>query len=96
MATRHFLSLLDLSPDELKQLLQRAIELKSMQHAGEVFEPIKNKVMAMIFEKSSTRTRVSFEAGMALNMGQWLSIPLVLGGIALLVFPPKKGFWFIP
>lgn len=65
MATRHFLSLLDLSPAELKQLLQRAIELKAMQHAGEVFEPLKNKVLAMIFEKSSTRTRVSFEAGMA-------------------------------
>ncbi len=65
MATRHFLSLLDLTPDELRQLLQRAIELKKMQHAGEVYEPLKNKVMAMIFEKSSTRTRVSFEAGMA-------------------------------
>lgn len=65
MATRHFLSLLDLSPAELKQLLQRAIELKKMQRAGEIFEPLKNKVMAMIFEKSSTRTRVSFEAGMA-------------------------------
>ncbi len=65
MATRHFLSLLDLSPDELKQLLQRAIELKAKQHAGEIFEPLKNKVLAMIFEKSSTRTRVSFEAGMA-------------------------------
>lgn len=65
MATRHFLSLLDLSPEELKQLLQRAIELKKMQHAGEIHEPLKNKVLAMIFEKSSTRTRVSFEAGMA-------------------------------
>lgn len=65
MATRHFLSLLDLSPEELKQLLQRAIDLKKMQHAGEIHEPLKNKVLAMIFEKSSTRTRVSFEAGMA-------------------------------
>jgi len=65
MATRHFLSLLDLSPEELKQLLQRAIELKKMQHAGQIHEPLKNKVLAMIFEKSSTRTRVSFEAGMA-------------------------------
>ncbi len=41
--------------------------------------------------------QVAFEAGMFLNMGQWLSIPFVLGGIALLVFSPKgKGFWFIP
>ena len=65
MATRHFLSLLDLSADELKQLLQRAIELKKLHRAGEIYEPLKNKVLAMIFEKSSTRTRVSFEAGMA-------------------------------
>ena len=64
MATRHFLSLLDLSSQELTQLLNRAIELKSMHKAGEIYEPLKNKVMAMIFEKSSTRTRVSFEAGM--------------------------------
>lgn len=65
MTTRHFLSLMDLSSDELKQLLNRGIELKRMQHAGEIFEPLKNKVLAMIFDKSSTRTRVSFETGMA-------------------------------
>lgn len=65
MTTRHFLSLMDLSSDELKQLLNRSIELKKMQHAGEIFEPLKNKVLAMIFDKSSTRTRVSFETGMA-------------------------------
>ncbi len=65
MATRHFLSLLDLTPTEFKQLIKRASELKKMQHAGEIYEPLKNKVLAMIFEKSSTRTRVSFEAGMA-------------------------------
>ena len=65
MTTRHFLSLMDLSSEELKNLLQRGIELKKMQHAGEIFEPLKNKVLAMIFDKSSTRTRVSFETGMA-------------------------------
>ena len=65
MATRHFLSLLDLTSDELKQLLKRAIELKKIHRSGEIYEPLKNKVLAMIFEKSSTRTRVSFEAGMA-------------------------------
>lgn len=65
MTTRHFLTLLDLSPQELKTLVQRAIELKRMQRAGEIYEPFKNRVMSMIFEKSSTRTRVSFEAGMA-------------------------------
>ncbi|MCV6590608.1 MAG: ornithine carbamoyltransferase [Marinobacterium sp.] len=65
MTTRHFLTLLDMSPQELKKLVQRAIELKKMQRAGEIYEPFRNHVMSMIFEKSSTRTRVSFEAGMA-------------------------------
>ena len=64
-AVRHFLTLTDLSPDEFRRLIARAQELKVMHHAGEVYEPLKNKVLAMIFEKSSTRTRVSFESGMA-------------------------------
>ncbi len=62
---RHFLTLTDLSSDEFRQLINRAIELKAIQHCGEIFEPLKNKVLAMIFEKSSTRTRVSFESGMS-------------------------------
>ena len=65
MSTRHFLTLLDLTPDELRALIKRASELKAIRDLGEVYEPLKNRVMAMIFEKSSTRTRVSFEAGMA-------------------------------
>jgi ornithine carbamoyltransferase len=64
-SVRHFLTLTDLSSDEFRQIIARAIELKAMQHRGEIFEPLKNKVLAMIFEKSSTRTRVSFESGMA-------------------------------
>lgn len=61
---RHFLTLKDLSPAELTTLIDRAIELKRMHKAGEVYEPMKNQVLAMIFEKSSTRTRVSFESAM--------------------------------
>lgn len=61
---RHFLTLLDLEPSELDWVINRAIELKKMQHAGEIYEPLKNQVLGMIFEKSSTRTRISFEAGM--------------------------------
>jgi ornithine carbamoyltransferase len=61
---RHFLTLLDLEPAELDWVINRAIELKKMQHAGEIYEPLKNQVLGMIFEKSSTRTRISFEAGM--------------------------------
>jgi ornithine carbamoyltransferase len=61
---RHFLTLKDLTTKELETLIERAIELKAMHNVGEVYEPMKNKVLGMIFEKSSTRTRVSFEAGM--------------------------------
>lgn len=63
--TRHFLSLLDISSDELRSILMRAIELKRMLHSGESYTPFNNKTLAMLFDKSSTRTRVSFEAGMA-------------------------------
>jgi ornithine carbamoyltransferase len=65
MSVRHFLSLTDLSSSELTALLKRATELKAIQKQKIIFEPFKNRVMAMIFEKSSTRTRVSFETGMA-------------------------------
>ena len=61
---RHFLTLNDFTPAELQQLMFRATELKTMQKAGDIFEPLKNKTLAMIFEKSSTRTRISFETGM--------------------------------
>lgn len=64
MKVRHFLTLNDLTPVELARLLARAIELK--QHRGDASpRPLAGKVGVMIFEKSSTRTRVSFEAGMA-------------------------------
>lgn len=65
MVPRHFLNLLDFSKDELQTLIARAIELKAMQKAGQCPELFKNKVLAMLFEKSSTRTRVSFETAMA-------------------------------
>ena len=62
--TQHFLTLMDLDKATLKQLVTRAIELKAIQKSGEIFEPLKNKVLGMIFDKASTRTRVSFETGM--------------------------------
>ena len=62
---RHFLTLLDLSPAELNWVINRAIELKTIRNQGHIYEPFRNRVLGMIFEKSSTRTRVSFEAGMA-------------------------------
>jgi ornithine carbamoyltransferase len=61
---RHFLTLKDLTSKELSTLIDRAIELKAMHQRGDIYEPLKNKVLGMIFEKSSTRTRVSFESAM--------------------------------
>lgn len=65
MALRHFLTLTDLTSSELKQIIERAITLKNEHKHGHIYEPLKNRVLALIFEKSSTRTRVSFESGMA-------------------------------
>ncbi|HWO99364.1 MAG TPA: ornithine carbamoyltransferase [Methylococcus sp.] len=62
MKPRHFVTLRDLSPSEFRALIHRAIELK---HLKSSYEPLKNRVLGMVFEKSSTRTRVSFEVGMA-------------------------------
>ncbi len=62
MKPRHFTSLLDLSSEELKQIITRAIELKNKRDPN--YQPLKGQILAMIFEKSSTRTRISFEAGM--------------------------------
>ena len=70
MTTRHFLTMLDLTPEELAGVIKRAIELKAMQREGTLHESLKNRVLAMVFEKSSTRTRMSFEAGMAQLGGQ--------------------------
>lgn len=61
---RHFLTLMDFSPAELNALIQRAIELKRKHRAGTDERRFTGHVLGMIFAKSSTRTRVSFEAGM--------------------------------
>jgi ornithine carbamoyltransferase len=63
-SVQHFLTLDDLDPSTLQDLIDRAIELKAMTKQGALYEPLKNKTLAMIFNKSSTRTRVSFEVGM--------------------------------
>jgi ornithine carbamoyltransferase len=61
---RHLLTLLDLAPSEARALVARAIELKAMLRAGADYHPLRHRTLAMIFEKASTRTRVSFETGM--------------------------------
>lgn len=65
MTPKHFLTLSDLTADELKQLIDRAIELKQLHRSGKDVGSLSGKVLGMIFDKSSTRTRVSFEAGIA-------------------------------
>ncbi len=70
MSVRHFLSLTDFSPQELVALIRRGIELKDLRNKGVLLEPLKNSVLGMIFEKASTRTRLSFEAGMIQLGGQ--------------------------
>ena len=62
--TRHFLRLRDYSRSELDGLLALAAELKAKQKAGLEHHLLKGKTLAMIFEKASTRTRISFEVGM--------------------------------
>jgi ornithine carbamoyltransferase len=62
---QHFLTLLDLDKTQLHTLMQRAIQLKAMRKAGEDHRYFKTRTMGMIFDKSSTRTRVSFEAAMS-------------------------------
>ncbi len=76
MSLRHFLTLSDLTKLELETLIKRASELRKMQHAGEIYQPFVGRTLGMIFEKSSTRTRISFETG----MGQF-------GGSAIFLSP---------
>ncbi|MDX1598557.1 MAG: ornithine carbamoyltransferase [Marinobacter sp.] len=76
MAARHFLTLNDMTASELEGLLDHASKLRKEWRSGATRDTLKNRVLAMIFEKSSTRTRVSFEAGMT-----------QLGGAALFLSP---------
>src|SRR3989442_3085158 len=64
-SARHYLQFSDLTPEEYSHLFERAGILKRRGYAGELYRPLVGKVMSMVFEKNSTRTRVSFEAGMA-------------------------------
>ena len=76
MSPRHFLTLRDLSSAEFERLINRASELRMMHRRRENYAPFGQRVLGMVFEKSSTRTRVSFEAGM-----------IQLGGGAIFLSP---------
>jgi len=62
---KHILSISDLTKDEILSIICSALELKEKRKAGKVTDLLKNKSLGMIFEKSSTRTRISFEVAMA-------------------------------
>ena len=76
MRGRDFLSIRDLNPEELHRLLERAADLKTRAKAGDRPTPLRGKVLALVFEKPSLRSRTTFEAGM-----------LQLGGHAVYLGP---------
>jgi len=77
---RDFVTIADWSTEEIVQTFDLARELKARFKAGEVYHPLKGKTLAMVFQKPSNRTRVSFEVGM-----------YQLGGHALYLGPAEIG-----
>lgn len=77
---KHFISLADLSALQIEHLLKQALELKKAWQAGKTNTTLRGKVLAMVFQKPSLRTRVSFDVGM-----------LHLGGQALYLSPAEIG-----
>ena len=65
LSGRNFLKLLDFTPEEIRYLIDLSAELKRKKHAGEPHRYLEGKNVALIFEKTSTRTRCSFEVGAA-------------------------------
>ncbi len=61
---KDLISIYDLTREEIEAILQKARELKEMHHKGPPYHPLEGRTLAMVFEKPSTRTRVSFEVGM--------------------------------
>src|SRR5436190_21594761 len=72
---KHFLNLIDLSADEVKHLLAEACRLKTARARGIPTPTLSGKVVGLIFEKPSLRTRVSFESGIAHLGGTSLYLP---------------------
>jgi ornithine carbamoyltransferase len=61
---RDFTKILDVAPEECSHLLDRALFMKRKRRAHEAYKPLHDRTLAMIFEKASTRTRISFEVAM--------------------------------
>jgi ornithine carbamoyltransferase len=64
MQPRHFLQLKDFSREEFDYLFERTRWIKERFKRFEIYQPLRDRTLAMVFEKASTRTRVSFEVGM--------------------------------
>src|SRR6059058_4080033 len=73
--TKHFLNVIDLSTDELNGLLAEATRLKEGHARGIPTRSLSGKVLGLVFEKPSLRTRVSFESGIAQLGGTSLYLP---------------------
>ena len=74
LARKDCLAISRFSPGEIQRLVDKALEIKKKHRDGEAFRPLTGKTLAMIFDKPSTRTRVSFEAGMAQLGGHPLNL----------------------
>ena len=74
MAIQHYLQFSDLTADEYAWVFERAAIIKKKFKAYEKYHPLADRTLAMIFEKASTRTRVSFEAGMYQMGGSVLNL----------------------
>jgi ornithine carbamoyltransferase len=72
---RHFLDLLDLSKDEIDSLLDEAARLKAAHARGDHSTPLLGRVLGLVFEKPSLRTRVSFQAAIAQLGGASIFLP---------------------
>jgi len=72
---RHFLTLFDLTRDEIERLLQDAARMKAVQERGQRSPVLAGKVLGMVFEKPSLRTRTSFETAMAHLGGTSIFLP---------------------
>ena len=71
---RHFLDLAEIDAGELRKMIEHAKSTKQFLKQGQEHKPLKGKVLAMIFEKPSTRTRVSFDVGMRQLGGETLML----------------------
>ncbi len=84
---KDLLSVYDLDPADFRVMFEKAARLKKMVKKGESHQPLRGKTLGMIFDKSSTRTRISFEVGMfQLGGTQYATIP-VINGLTDLLHP---------